>query len=208
MTAGGDYEWNLPFDPVTNELLGPTCTAGVGTEAIYYYRFFEWQDGWSSNPPSAPVGIVGVHQDEMLALGHSLFVCEYRNSVLRLLQLGGANLDQVVAEPRIINGGANACRLDIEMSPDGQIYYSHLSEIRRLILDSDSDTLARTSSTTARTGRTPVRPIRTGRSRRTMTTATASQTPVSPTSAPTPTNTAPQTTPQTTSRLPTHGPST
>ena len=77
----------------------------------------------------------------MPALGHSLFVCEYRNSVLRLLQLGGANLDQVVAEPRIINGGANACRLDIEMSPDGQIYYSHLSEIRRLILDSDSDTL-------------------------------------------------------------------
>jgi glucose/arabinose dehydrogenase len=141
ITAGGDYEWNLPFDPVTNKVLGPSCTADVGIEAIYYFRFYEWQDGWSSNSTSAPVGILAVHQDEMPALGHSFFVCEYRNSVLRLLQLGGANLDQVVAEPRIIDGGANSCRLDIEMSPSGDIYYSHLSEIRRLIIDSDSDTL-------------------------------------------------------------------
>jgi hypothetical protein len=106
---------------------------------MYYYRFFEWQDGWSNNSTSAPTGIVGIHKDEMPALGHSLFVCEYRNSNLRLLQLGGANLDQVIAEPRVIDDAATACRLDVAKSPDGEIYYSHLTEIRRLIIDSDSD---------------------------------------------------------------------
>jgi glucose/arabinose dehydrogenase len=145
IVPGGDYEWNTPFHPDTNAPLGPTCTSGVGTEAIYYFRFFEWQCEYCNNSTSAPTGIVGVHADEYPALGHSLLTCEFRTSVLRLLQLGGPNLDEVTAEPRVLSGpgtpSTDVCRLDIEMSPGGDIYYSNLDSIRRLIIDSDSDAL-------------------------------------------------------------------
>ena len=139
VTAGGDYEWDLPFQP-GGGLRHDPCAAGVGIPAIHYYRLFEWQNGWSPSSTSAPTGIVGVHADDMPALGHSLFVCEYANSVLRLLQLD-QDLNEVIAEPRVIDGGSQSCRLDIEQSPSGDIYYTNLNQIRRLIIDSDSDGL-------------------------------------------------------------------
>ena len=151
IVPGGDYEWNTPFDPVTNAPLENDCTSGVGIEAIYYFRFFEWQLEWSNNSTSAPTGIVGIHADQYPALGHSFLTCEFRNSVLRLLRLTPA-LDDVLphtqdennGEPRVIDPvtapAAERCRIAIEMSPSGDIYYTNLDSIRRLIIDSDSDT--------------------------------------------------------------------
>lgn len=140
ITAGANYEWPDPFDPVTLEPLGPTCTSGAGTPAAYYFRFFEWQQGWDSNSTSAPTGVVAIDGDQYPALGDSLLTCEFRSSVLRLLQLGGPDLDEVVSEPRIIEG-TESCRLAIAMAPNGDIFYSNMNSIRRLIIDSDSDTV-------------------------------------------------------------------
>ena len=48
---------------------------------------------------------------------------------MRLLRLAGPGLDQVVDEQIITKD----CLLDVEIGPTGDIYYSNLGEIRRLV---------------------------------------------------------------------------
>ena len=53
--------------------------------------------------------------------------------LLRRLVLGGPDLDQVTADDIV----AEDCRFDVEVSPDGIIYYSNADEIRRLVPTSE-----------------------------------------------------------------------
>jgi glucose/arabinose dehydrogenase len=155
IVPGGNYEWPLAFDE-NNQPLGPTCNAGVGIPAMpetipdpdpvqttYHFRFFEFMDGWSGNSTSAPTGILAIDGDQFPSLGDSLMVCEYRVPNLRLLQLGGPNLDTVVGEPRVLSGQGTdlACRVDVALSPTtGDIFFTNSTSIRRLLIDSDADT--------------------------------------------------------------------
>jgi glucose/arabinose dehydrogenase len=145
IVPGGNYEWPHGFDMTSwpGYPDGETCEGGVGIPAMYYFRFFEWMEGWNINSTTAPVGIMGIDGDDFPALGHSLITCEFRNTVLRLLQLGGPNLDQVIAEPRLINTNAapDSCLVDVEISPGHDIYFTTSNSIRRLIIDSDGGTI-------------------------------------------------------------------
>jgi glucose/arabinose dehydrogenase len=140
VVAGDNYEWpegftsDWPGYPVAD-----TCTPGIGNDAMYYHRFYEWMQGWNNNSTVAPVGITAIDGDLFPSLGDSLIICEFRNGVLRLLQLGGPALDQVIAEPRLVNTGPNSCLVDVELSPSGQIYYTTYNSIRRLFFDADGD---------------------------------------------------------------------
>jgi hypothetical protein len=140
IVPGANYGWPLPYDPGAADPENPqSCLVETGVEATYWFRFFEWMNGWDNNTPASPTGIIGLDGDDYPVLGHSLLVCEFKSQVLRWLKLGGEGFDEVIAEPRTLEGSAEGCRLDIEVSPTGDIYYSTLSAIRRLIIDSDSD---------------------------------------------------------------------
>jgi hypothetical protein len=154
IVPGGNYEWPLAFEE-DGDPLGPTCNAGVGIPAMadaipdaapeqlnYFFRFFESMDGWNINSTSAPTGILAIDGAQFPSLGDSLLVCEFRVPNLRLLQLGGNNLDTVIGEPRALSGQGTdlACRVDIALSPAGDIFFSNLNSIRRLLIDSDNDT--------------------------------------------------------------------
>jgi glucose/arabinose dehydrogenase len=146
VVSGGNYEWpqGFYFPDWLGYPEGETCEGGVGIPAMYYFRFFEWMEGWNNNSTTSPVGITGIDGEDFPALGDSLITCEFRNSVIRLLKLGGPNLDQVIAEPRLITTPQDAedpvsCLVDIQISPDRNIYFTTSNAIYRLIIDSDGD---------------------------------------------------------------------
>jgi hypothetical protein len=161
VVAGGNYEWPHGFGD-DNKPLGLTCNGGVGIPAVpetipdtpsspppeqvnYYFRFFEFQDGWSNNSTSAPTGLAPIYAEQFPSLGDSLLACEFKTSggVLRLLRLGGTDLDTVTGEPRVQRSGTGAigCKVDVAISPlTGDIIYTQLDHLRRLQMDSDNDT--------------------------------------------------------------------
>jgi hypothetical protein len=161
IVAGGNYEWPHGFGD-DNKPLGLTCNGGVGIPAMaetipdtdsspppeqvnYYFRFFEFMDGWSNNSTSAPTGIAAIDSADFPSLGDSFLTCEFRptGGVLRLLRLDGTANDTVIGEPRVQRSSTQAigCRVDVAVSPvTGDIFYTNLDHIRRLQMDSDNDT--------------------------------------------------------------------
>jgi glucose/arabinose dehydrogenase len=163
VVRGGNYEWPHGFG-ADNKPLGQSCNGGVGIGAIadaipdsnypsnqlpeqlnYYFRFYEFMDGWSNNSTSAPTGILAIEGDDFPSLGDSFLTCEFRpaGGALRLLRLGGTDLDTITGEPRVQRSQTApiGCRVDIALSPtSGDILYTQLDHIRRLQMDSDNDT--------------------------------------------------------------------
>jgi glucose/arabinose dehydrogenase len=140
VVAGGNYEWphgftNLDGDPPMPA--GDTCQGGVGIPAIHYFTFSEGGNPLTHNNTAAPAGIVAIDGERFPALGDSLLVCTFRNLKLRLLKLGGPNLGDVVQDTWVQAGAG--CLVDVAMSPAGEIYYTTVDSIRRLIIDSDGD---------------------------------------------------------------------
>jgi len=62
-------------------------------------------------------------------IGDSLMACEKDTKLLRRLTLTGPNFDQVTADDVVVKD----CQLAIAVSPDGTVYYSNDTEIRRLV---------------------------------------------------------------------------
>lgn len=84
----------------------------------------------------APTGIEFVSGEVYPSLGDSLLVCEFNTQFLRRLVLTGEALDSVYSD----NVVAEGCRLDIAVSPDGIVYYTNETEIRRLVPGGDAST--------------------------------------------------------------------
>ncbi|MBI2913714.1 MAG: PQQ-dependent sugar dehydrogenase [Chloroflexi bacterium] len=62
-------------------------------------------------------------------IGDSLLVCEKVTKLLRRVTLAGQNFDQVTADDAVVKD----CQLAIAVAPDGTVYYSNETEIRRLV---------------------------------------------------------------------------
>jgi len=75
-----------------------------------------------------PAGLAFVSGKVYSALGDSLLVCEAATKYMRRLVLS-ANQGKVTSDDIIVGD----CTLDIAVAPDGRVYYSNDTEIRRLV---------------------------------------------------------------------------
>ncbi len=121
--AGANYGWPEGFEwPYTD------CLAGKGTQAIHLFA----RSGMQPNNFDSAVAIAGlefVSGDDYPLLDNSLLVCESSTQLMRRLVLAGTNSDEGAEEDVVVED----CWFDITTSPDGIIYYSNLTEIRRLL---------------------------------------------------------------------------
>ena len=131
VVAGGNYGWPIPYEG------SESCAVPVGIQPIYWFTFFLGYPPWLSNQTSAPTGIEYIDGDAYPSLGDSLLVCNWRNSQMRHLTLA-PSYDDVTSEDTLLTD----CSLDVQINPaTGAIYYSNAGAIRRLLVDSDSDTV-------------------------------------------------------------------
>ena len=121
--AGGNYGWSQ-----TSETPFSDCPSLPGNPAIY----FPAQQGLSPEGVGSSVGILGmefVSASVYPVLGQSLVFCEAGTQRLRRIVLAPPDFKQVTADDVI----AKDCWLDVTLGPAGLIYYSNITEIRRLI---------------------------------------------------------------------------
>ncbi len=121
--AGANYGW-----PDVGEFPFPDCQAGEGTKAIHFFAQEEMQPGDFLSFVVVS-GLEFASGDVYPLLGDSLLVCESETSLMRRLVLSEANFDQVTEDDVVVED----CDMDIATSPDGIIYYSNETEIRRLV---------------------------------------------------------------------------
>jgi glucose/arabinose dehydrogenase len=129
---GENYGW-----PDVGEFPYSDCSAGDQVDAIYHFA----REG---KEPAAflsfveVTGLTFVAGLKYPALGDSLFVCESQISavenvvtkgVLRRLVLALPAFDTVAQSDVIVKD----CKGDVETGPDGTLYYSNATEIRRLL---------------------------------------------------------------------------
>lgn len=125
ITAAGNYGW-----PDVGEFPYDDCQAGEGTKGIHLFAREEME-------PSDFLSFVLVSGLEFASadvyplLGDALLVCESETKLMRRLVLSGANFDLVAEDDVVLKN----CDGDIATSPDGIVYYSNQTEIRRLITD-------------------------------------------------------------------------
>ena len=123
--AGQDYGW-----PSTR--LNLTCERPKerpeSIQGIYNYAApgTNPEDVYSSTAPTAIQFISG---NQYPRLGDSLLICEFVTKFMRRLELAVPKQDKVVVDEIV----AEDCSLDIAISPDGVVYYSNETEIRRLV---------------------------------------------------------------------------
>jgi glucose/arabinose dehydrogenase len=104
------------------------CEAAQKTPAIHLLA----GAGLKASDFKSTVGVSGmefISGAKYPSLGDSLVVCESGTQLLRRLVLSPPNLNQVSADDVI----SRDCRLDVAIGPDGLIYYSNQTEIRRLV---------------------------------------------------------------------------
>lgn len=150
--------FNFTWNPTTNKLYGTDSTGNTceGVNIIVSGGNYGWPNvgdfpysDCALGRPNAPFGYltrenlkpqdfdstVGAMGMEFISgakypmLGDSLVVCEARTQLLRRLVLTPPNLDAITANDVI----ARNCWLDVTVGPDGLIYYSNLTEIRKLV---------------------------------------------------------------------------
>jgi glucose/arabinose dehydrogenase len=119
---GNNYGW--PF----GEFGWGDCQEGAGTQAVHFFTVDNKEPGefLSFVTVSALAFASG---DVYPLMGDSLLVCESETNYMRRLLLSGTDLDQVTDDDVVVKD----CEMDIAVSPDGLIYYSTDTEIRRLI---------------------------------------------------------------------------
>lgn len=126
--AGGDYSWPVGEFPFAD------CSAGGQKPGVYYFARTNMKpaDFLSFVEVSGLAFVQGTVYESM---GDSLLVCETiradaaSNGELRRVGLSGPELDQVSSDDLITKG----CKGDLAVSPDGIIYYTTDTEIRRLV---------------------------------------------------------------------------
>ncbi len=119
---GANYGW-----PEAGEWPYGDCLAAGETPAIYFFA----REGMEPGDFLSMVGVKGmefVSGDVYPALGDGLLVCD-ETGLMRLLVFGGPNSDEVVSDDIVVDD----CSRAIATSPDGLIYYSNDTEIRRLV---------------------------------------------------------------------------
>ncbi len=115
--VGANYGWPAPF---------LDCLAAEQTPGIHFFA----KEGQQPGDFGSSLGVLGmafVSGDVYPLLGDGLLVCGGGN-MFRLV-LSGNDLDQVVADDIVVDD----CFRDIAISPDGIVYYSNETEIRRLV---------------------------------------------------------------------------
>jgi aldose sugar dehydrogenase len=122
VTAGGNYGWAFGEFPFA-ECNIPGQLAPV--------HFFGKED---RSPPAfesavGARGIAFISADVYPQLGDGVLVCESNTGLLRRLVLAPPEFDTVSADDVI----ADDCYYDVDVGPDGIIYYTNLNEVRRLI---------------------------------------------------------------------------
>ncbi|MCH8345518.1 MAG: PQQ-dependent sugar dehydrogenase [Chloroflexi bacterium] len=125
ITAAGNYRW-----PDVGEFPYSDCQAGEGTDAIHLFA----KEGMEPSEFLSFVVVSGLEfasADIYPLLGDALLVCESETKLMRRLVLSGANFDLVAEDDVVLKN----CDGDIATSPDGIVYYSNQTEIRRLITD-------------------------------------------------------------------------
>ena len=119
---GKNYGW------LYGEFPWSDCSAGVGTHAIHYFAKERQEPGVFLSFTN-PRGMSFISGATYPLIGDALVVCERETKLLRRLTLGGAAMDQVVADDPVLKD----CLLDAVTSPNGALYYSNDKEIRRLV---------------------------------------------------------------------------
>ena len=122
--AGENYGW-----PEVGEFADPDCTFGEQVKGIHFFAL----EGSNPGDLFSGVGVSGlafVSGDVYPLLGDSLLISESQGRLMRRLVLSGSDLDQVVVEDDVV---VQNSLFDIAISPDGIVYYSNETEIRRLL---------------------------------------------------------------------------
>ncbi len=132
--AGSNYGW-----PDVGEFPFADCLAGDQVTAIHFFALEEMEPGEFLAFVEVS-GLEFVSADVYPLLSDALLVCESLTSLMRRLILTGSEFDEVAAdEEGVDNIVVEDCDRDIATSPDGIIYYSNETEIRRLVpQDTDS----------------------------------------------------------------------
>ena len=126
--AGQDYGWPESRISVQKGTCARPPDLPESVEPIYNYAVPDMNpEDLLSN--SAPTAIKFVSGDLYPRLGDALLVCEFVTKFMRRLELAGPSFDEVILDEIV----AEDCSLDIAISPDGIIYYSNETEIRRLV---------------------------------------------------------------------------
>ena len=121
--SGGNYGW-----PDVGDFPFSDCTFGQQIKGIHFLA----KEGMSAGQFLSGVGVSGlafVSAAQYPALGDGLLVCDL-TGILRRLVLSGPQLDQVSNDDVIVKD----CKRSVAVSPDGTIYYSNDTEIRRLTI--------------------------------------------------------------------------
>ena len=122
VSAGGQYGWPNGTFPHEN------CTAREQVPAIHYFSFEDRPpEQFGSNVDVT--GMAFISGEVYPTLGDSLLACESYTSIMRSLTLSGAEFNQVTAREDPV---MKDCRYAIAVSPEGIVYYSNLTDIRRL----------------------------------------------------------------------------
>jgi glucose/arabinose dehydrogenase len=123
--AGKNYGWPMSYD-----FRFTSCTEGQPTTAIHLFarKGMKPVDHLSVVNPT---GVEFVSKDAYPKIGDGLLVCERAGKLMRRLKLEGPDQDHVAADDVIVTD----CALDIAAGPDGTIYYSNDTEIRRLVAE-------------------------------------------------------------------------
>lgn len=123
LQPGGNYAW-----PNVGEFPFADCTAGRTLTPIGHLA----KEGRSAPDFESVAGATGmefVSGEVYPTLGDGLIFCASATQELRRLVLPAPNFDSITADEVV----ARNCWLDVTVSPDGFIYYSNLTEIRRLV---------------------------------------------------------------------------
>ena len=96
----------------------------VGALPIYYYAFPGTESGSTKVHPE---GIEFASGDKYPALGDSLLTCEQDTGYMRRLVLNASR--KVQSDDVVVSD----CTYDISAGPDGTVYYSNATEIRKLV---------------------------------------------------------------------------
>jgi len=121
--SGGNYGW-----PDVGDFPWPDCNAGTQIKGIHFFAL----DGKKPGDFLSVVGVNGMDfasGDVYPALGDSLLTCESVSGKMRRVVLSGSTFDQVSQDDSTV---VEDCKLSIAVSPNGTIYYSNETEIRRL----------------------------------------------------------------------------
>lgn len=123
VVKGGNYGWP--------ESSGEEVCQNPGAiEGIHYFSIFPSRRPGQFISTVAPTGIEFVTSDAYpLLISSSLLVCEFNSAIMRHFYVAGVDQDVVVGGSVVVRD----CRLDIAISPDGLVYYSNKTEIRRLV---------------------------------------------------------------------------